>query len=155
MGTLLRGIFTPGADGVAGRNGEVNIFTLNGSSLDHTGSSGIRQDGVHPERFDALVAFSSDGKTLRASDFARAANAFAASDPGLRGTATQTLEFASILEIFGRRDEDGNPYFTIDDARNLWVEGKLPESWSPGSHDTGVLSVLGRAAQIGLQRLFG
>lgn len=155
MNSALRGIFTRGADGVDGANGTVNIFELNGSSLDHTGSSGIRQDGVHPERFEELVRYSSDGKTLTSADFARAANAYAAKDPGLRGTATQTLEFAAILQVFGRRDDNGNAYFTIEDARNLWLDGKLPEGWSAQSRNTGILSVLGRAAQMGLQRIFG
>ncbi|MFT3707733.1 MAG: hypothetical protein QM817_08705 [Archangium sp.] len=50
------------------KDGKFNLFKLNGSNLDHTGSSGIRQNGTHPERFDKLMTFSKDGERLTAKD---------------------------------------------------------------------------------------
>lgn len=133
----VRKILTHGGDNVDEKKGSFNLFELNGSSLDHTGSSGIRQNGVHPERFDLLVKFSKDGQRLTPSDMADAAKHFERESPGFRGAITQLAEMAILLETFGQRDDNGRAYFTIEDARKLWVDGELPSSWQrpavPGS----------------------
>src|SRR5688500_12992930 len=81
----VRKVLTRGADNTDKIPGSFNLFNLNGSNLDHTGSTGIRQNGVHPERFELLKSFSKDGQRLTAKDLADAAEHFAREDPGLRG----------------------------------------------------------------------
>ena len=133
----VRGILTHGGDKVDDKKGEFNLFNLNGSNLDHTGSSGIRQNGVHPERFELLARFSKDGQRLTPSDLADAARHFEKESPGFRGAITQLAEMAILLETFGQKDDKGRPYFAIEDLRKLWVDGELPPSWQrpalPGS----------------------
>lgn len=148
-----RKILTNGADATDPVKGQFNLFKLNGSNLDHTGSSGIRQDGVHPERFELLMKFSKNGDTLTAKDLADAADHFAKEDPGLRGRVTQLAEMSIVLQVFGRHAPDGSRYFTREDAKQLFVDGQIPSSWSPPlvPGKVGIGDVLGNTA-LGLFR---
>ena len=143
-----RKVLTNGADKTDDVAGSFNLFKLNGSNLDHTGSTGIRQNGVHPERFDLLMTFSKDGQTLTAKDLADAAEHFAKEDPGLRGRVTQLAEMSIVLNVFGRHAPDGHRYFTRDDAKQLFVDGQIPSSWSPPTTPgkVKITDVLGGAA---------
>lgn len=152
----VRALLTHGAETVDPAKGEFDLFNLNGSSLDHTGSSGIRQNGVHPERFELLTKFSKDGKTLTPSDLADAAKHFAKENPGARGAITQIAEMAILLETFGQRDDKGRPFFAIDDLKKLWVDGELPNTWQrpalPGS--VRVDEILARVAKMKMSQIF-
>jgi hypothetical protein len=128
---VVRKVLTNGADKTDDVKGQFNLFKLNGSNLDHTGSSGIRQNGVHPERFETLMKFSKNGETLTAKDLADAGEHFAKEDPGFRGRVTQLAEMSSVLNVFGRHAPDGSRYFTREDAKQLFVHGQIPSSWSP------------------------
>ncbi len=148
-----RKVLTNGADKTDDVKGQFNLFKLNGSNLDHTGSSGIRANGVHPERFDVLMKFSKDGDRLTAKDLADAAEHFAKEDPGLRGRVTQLAEMSIVLNVFGRHAADGSRYFTKQDAKQLFVDGQIPSGWQqplvPGK--VGLGDVLGGVA-MGLFR---
>jgi hypothetical protein len=150
---ITRKILTNGADNTDSVKGSFNLFKLNGSNLDHTGSTGIRQNGVHPERFDVLMSFSKDGERLTAKDLANAGEHFAKEDPGLRGRVTQLAEFSIVMEVFGRHAPDGSRYFTKDDAKQLFVDGQIPSSWQPPvvPGKLGLTDVLGNTA-LGLFR---
>lgn len=153
-GGLVTKVLTSAADATDDVKGSFNLFKLNGSNLDHTGSTGIRQNGVHPERFEKLMSFSKDGQRLTAKDLADAAESFAKEDPGLRGRITQQAELTAVLKIFGRTAEDGSKYFTRDDAKSLFVDGQIPASWEPPAvpgKKVGLGEVLGGTA-LGLFR---
>ncbi len=149
----VRKVLTNGADKTDSIPGSFNLFKLNGSNLDHTGSTGIRQNGVHPERFDLLCSFSKDGKTLTAKDLADAAEHFAREDPGLRGRVTQLAEMSIVMKVFGQRGADGKQFFTFQDAKQLFVDGQIPSSWQPPAvpGKVGLGDVLGSTA-LGLFR---
>lgn len=149
----VRKVLTNGADKTDAIEGQFNLFKLNGSNLDHTGSSGVRQNGIHPERFEKLMSFSKDGERLTRKDLADAAESFAKEDPGLRGRVTQQAEMAIVLEVFGRTATDGSRYFTREDAKQLFVDGQIPSSWNPPAvpGKVGLGDVLGSAA-LGLFR---
>ncbi len=151
--TTVRKVLTNGADKTDSIPGQFNLFNLNGSNLDHTGSTGIRSNGVHPERFEVLKSFSKDGQRLTAKDMADANEHFAKEDKGLKGHVTGQAEFGIVMEVFGRRAEDGSRYFTIDDAKSLFVDGKIPSSWEPPAMPgkVGLGDVLGKTA-LGLFR---
>lgn len=151
----VRKVLTSGADKTDDVKGQFNLFKLNGSNLDHTGSSGIRQNGVHPERFDLLMKFSKNGETLTSKDLADAAEHFAKEDPGIRGRVTQMAEMTIVLEVFGRHAADGSRYFTREDAKQLFVDGQIPQSWSPPMvpGKVGLGDVLGGTA-LGMFRQF-
>ena len=78
---------------------------------------------------------------------------FAKEDPGLRGRVTGQAEFGIVMEVFGRHAADGSRYFTIDDAKSLFVDGKIPGSWNPPAvpGKVGLGDVLGKTA-LGLFR---
>ena len=151
--STLRKVLTNGADKTDSIPGQFNLFKLNGSNLDHTGSTGIRSNGVHPERFDVLKSFSKDGKTLTPKDMADANEHFAKEDAGLRGRVTGQAEFALVMEVFGRRAADGSHYFTLEDAKSLFVDGQIPSNWNPPAvpGKVGLGDVLGKSA-LGLFR---
>jgi len=144
----VRKVLTNGADKTDSIPGSFNLFKLNGSNLDHTGSTGIRQNGVHPERFDLLCSFSKDGKTLTAKDLADAADHFAKEDPGLRGRVTQLGEMSIVLQVFGQTAPNGSKFFTFEDAKQLFVDGQIPSSWKPPAvpGKVGLFDVLGSTA---------
>ncbi|MDP1920933.1 MAG: hypothetical protein Q8L14_32130 [Myxococcales bacterium] len=150
---ITRKVLTNGADKTDSVKGSFNLFKLNGSNLDHTGSTGIRQNGVHPERFDVLMSFSKDGERLTAKDLANAGEHFAKEDPGLRGRVTQLAELSIVMQVFGRRAADGSRYFTKEDAKQLFVDGQIPSSWQPPAvpGKVGLTDVLGGTA-LGLFR---
>lgn len=150
---VTRKVLTNGADATDSVKGSFNLFKLNGSNLDHTGSTGIRQNGVHPERFDLLMSFSKDGERLTAKDLANAGEHFAKEDPGLRGRLTQLAELSIVMQVFGRHAPDGSRYFTKEDAKQLFVDGQIPSSWQPPAvpGKVHVTDVLGGAA-LGLFR---
>jgi hypothetical protein len=149
----VRKLLVNGADKTDEVKGQFNLFNLNGSNLDHTGSTGVRQNGVHPERFELLKTFSKDGKTLTAKDLADAADHFAKEDPGFRGRATQVLEMSIVLQVFGQRGADGKQFFSFKDAEQLFVHGQIPSTWSPPAvpGKVSIPDVLGGAA-MGLFR---
>ena len=144
----VRKVLTNGADTTDSIPGQFNLFKLNGSNLDHTGSTGIRSNGVHPERFETLKSFSKDGQRLTAKDLADANEHFAKEDPGLRGRVTGQTEFAIVMEVFGRHAPDGSRYFTLDDAKSLFVDGQIPKDWNPPlvPGKVGLGDVLGKSA---------
>lgn len=153
---ITRKVLTNGADNTDDVKGSFNLFKLNGSNLDHTGSSGIRQDGVHPERFELLMSFSKDGQRLTAKDLADAGEQFAKEDPGLRGRVTQLAEMTIVLEVFGQRAADGTRFFTREDAKQLFVDGCIPSTWQPPAlpGKVGLADVLGGTAMSLFRQLF-
>lgn len=152
----VRGLLTHGADATDPAKGQFNLFNLNGSNLDHTGSSGIRQNGIHEERFELMKSFSKDGKTLTPHDLSEAATKFAKDSPGFKGGVIQLAELAILLETFGQRDAKGKPYFTFEDAKSLFVDGQIPKSWNPPAVPGTVtmVDVLKLAAAMKLDQIF-
>ena len=131
----------------------LNLFRLRDSKIDHTGSTGIRDPKVDPEKLPDLLAFGEDGRMYR-RHFAKAVSHFGRQDPGIKGTVVQTAEVTALLEVFGRKDEDGERYLTEEDVRGLWLEGRYPEGWTPRPRDSiGVAGFLASWAKTGAQRL--
>ena len=117
----------------------LNIFKLRGSRIDHTGSTGIRDPEVTPEKLPDLLRFGENGRMYR-EHFARAANHFRAESPGLKGALAEKIEFTAVLEVFGRVDDccerKGERYLTDADIEGLWLHGRYPEDWSPRPRDS-------------------
>jgi|GEM_PF-4587226 len=150
----LRGILTKGAEKTDTIAGSFNLFKLRDSSLDHTGSTGIRDPHVDPEKLPtALLAFSENGR-FYSQHFAAAANAAGKLDPGLGGTSKQTVELTSILAVFGRTDETGQLYLTTADVRSLWIDGKFPADWQPRpASDISLLDVATSSLEMAFARV--
>lgn len=131
-----------------------NLFALRDSSLDHRGSTGIRDPDFNPEKLDnALLKFSENGR-MYAKHFAAAANQAQMKDPGFKGTTIQTVEFTALLEVFGRVDEFKKRYVTVDDVKGLWIDGKYPKDWQPRAADEiGVGDVTAGVAVMTVKRL--
>lgn len=113
----------------------LNLFRLRDSKIDHTGSTGIRDPEVDPEKLPALLAFGENGRMYR-RHFARAANHFRQEDPGTKGGLAETVEFTAVLEVFGREDESGDRYLSDADIEGLWLHGRYPEGWTPRPVDS-------------------
>ena len=63
---------------------DTNLFKLRDSRIDHTGSTGIRDPHVGPEKLPELLSFGEGGQMYR-RHFARAANHYRSGEPGLKG----------------------------------------------------------------------
>ncbi len=149
----VRSRLVQGADDTDAAQGSFNLFALKDSKLDHSGSTGVRDPEINPEKvLSALLKFSENGR-MYAEHFAAAANQAAKLDPG-RGTLIQTVEFRALLEVFGRLDEKGQRYVTDQDIKDLWLDGRFPQDWQPRpANDIGVDDVLKGVAVIAIQRV--
>ncbi|NEQ50583.1 MAG: hypothetical protein F6K11_10695 [Leptolyngbya sp. SIO3F4] len=135
LSAAVRKVLVQGADETDEIPESFNLFALRDSKLDHTGSTGIRDPKVNPNNLqDALLQFNKDGR-MYTEHFAEAANHAQKKDPGIQGTIIQTLEFTALLEVFGRVDESNNRYVTVDDVKDLWLDGKFPKDWKPRATD--------------------
>ena len=142
------------ADSAKKPNGKINLFTMS-LYLDHTGSTGIRDntltpDGVavgakvKPELLTNLKSYGDQttGK-LYSRDFGRASIAQELTDTHFADTDlainphTNWTEYAGLLQVFGRYDS-GNPepYFTFDDIDKLWIDGAFRTDWVRPSSNT-------------------
>ena len=135
LSAAVRKVLVQGADKTDEIPDSFNLFALRDSKLDHSGSTGIRDPEVNPKKlYDALLQFSKNG-CMYAEHFAAAANYARQQDPGFQGTMIQTLEFTALLEVFGRVDESNKRYVTVDDVKDLWLDGKFPKDWQPRAAD--------------------
>ncbi|MCA8994933.1 MAG: hypothetical protein KDA88_23350 [Planctomycetaceae bacterium] len=152
---MVRRVLVKGADKTDEIPQSFNLFELRGSSLDHSGSTGIRDQRVSPEKLESsLLRFSESGR-MYVEHFAAAANQAQSQDPGFKGTMIQTVEFTALLEVFGRLDESKRRYLTVEDVRGLWIDGKYPKDWQPRpANDIGVGSVMAGVAVMAVKRLW-
>ena len=149
----VRSILVSGADNTDLIPESLNLFKLRDSSLDHSGSTGIRDPKVSPQKLDDLLSFGENGKMFE-KHFAVAANEFAGRDPGFAGTVAETFEFTAILQVFGRVDKSGDRYLTNADIKGLWLEGRYPQDWKPRPPDSiGLGTVAARSGLMGLKRI--
>lgn len=139
----IRKALVKGADNTDDLPDSFNLFALRDSSLDHSGSTGIRDPDVDPEKLEsALLQFSENGR-MYAENFAAAANRANLQDPGFKGTILQTVELTALLEVFGRVDESNKRYLTVDDVKGLWMDGKYPKDWRPrAANDISVFDLM-------------
>jgi len=106
----------------------VNLFELHDTVLDHSGSTGVRDPDIDLDKLEELVGFAEDGR-MYSKHFAAATSHFRKDDPGFTGTVQESMELTTLVEVYGRPDEDGDRYLTVDDVRGLWAEGRYPEGW--------------------------
>lgn len=156
LGPSVRSALVKVADDTDKLPDTFNLFNLRDSNIDHTGSTGIRDPKVDPDKLDTFLSFGENGR-LYASHLGDAMSHFNDVDPGFKGTTIETLEMSAMLEVFGREDPNrgGERYFTNDDIKGLWIDGKYPESWSARpSDDIGLSDVGFTTAKIGASRFW-
>ena len=127
---LIKKVARGAGEKTEGPDDELNLFALRDSAVDHTGNTGIRDPEVDADMVPRLLAFGEGGR-LYLRHLAAAANHFRHTDPGLEGTAVQTLEMTALLTVFGREDEHGDRYLTDDDVHTLWIDARYPDDWTP------------------------
>jgi len=137
----------------------VNIAGFKGTFLDHGSSSGILNNskGFSQKRLEHLKSFSSDGKCLYQKNLAAAASDFyknPANKRSLLGTNIQSLELGTFLSIFGRKSNDGESVFSMQDVDDVWKHNKFPETWKKPSVQSGTLSGLRDYFSMTFARLF-
>lgn len=154
MGPEIRKVLVKGAEGTDEIPDSFNLFALRDSKLDHSGSTGVRDPDVNLEKLEsALLKFSENGR-MYAAHFAAAANQARLQDPGLKGTIAETVEFTALLEVFGRADESNQRYLTIEDVKDLWIQGKFPKDWQPRTaDDIGVDDVIAGVTLMAMKRV--
>ena len=153
LGSTARGALLDGTDEVPE---SFNLFNLRDSNIDHAGSTGIRDPKVDPDKLDKFLSFGENGR-LYADNLAKAGAHFSEIDPGFKGTVIETLELSALLQVFGREDpeRDGDRYFTNDDIKGLWIDGKYPEDWKARpADDVGLLEIGGVGAEMGATRFW-
>jgi hypothetical protein len=154
LNATVRKTLVKGADKTDEMPDSFNLFALRDSKLDHSGSTGIRDPEINPDKLEnALLRFSENGR-MYAENFAAAANYAQLQDPGFKGTIIQTLEFTALLEVFGRVDESKKRYLTVDDVKGLWIDGQFPKDWQPrASDEIGIDDVVAGVTVVAAKRL--
>lgn len=107
----------------------INVLDLPKSSLVHTGASGTLRGGFNQENLDKMLSFSSDGKRLTANDLADANEKQVETDPGESGRKFGIAEYSILLNVFGKKDEDGQKYLTKEDLTRVFKNNEFPENW--------------------------
>lgn len=161
----LRKLLIHVADKTDAMPNSFNLFGLRQSSLNHPGSTGIRDPTVNVEQLPELLKFGENGR-MYARHFALAANHFQKTRPD-RGPggfdvqkhvptfAAMNNELTAALLVFGRKDEKGERYLTFQDVRDLWVDGKYPQGWSPSAKDSLTAGDFGiHVSRLGVLRLW-
>lgn len=153
LSPMVQKILVRAADGTDKIPDSFNLFHLRESNLDHTGSTGIRDPEVTPEELDEALLRFSEGGRMYLSSFAAVAAHACSKDPGLKGTMIQNVELSALVEVFGRVDEKGRRYLTVEDVKGLWIDGKYPESWTPRAPgEVGLDDVMGGASWMAALR---
>ena len=151
MRTGLRSEALLGALSSAAADGPLNIFEMNGTKVEHSFSSGIRDPAPSPERFDELLKFSDNGK-FTTREFSRAIEYFRKNPndvnadvtfAALDGGTDFQLTAGGLIEVFGR---DGGEYLTDEDLRGIYLHAKYPEGWTV--REWGMLDAAGKLIEI-------
>ncbi|MBX3167902.1 MAG: hypothetical protein KF760_10845 [Candidatus Eremiobacteraeota bacterium] len=108
---------------------KINVLDLPKSSLMHTGDSGTLRKGFNQENLDRLLSFSSDGRRVTANDLADANKKQVEADPGESGRKFGIAEYSILLNVFGKKDEDGQKYLTKEDLSRVFKNNQFPENW--------------------------
>ncbi len=108
---------------------KINVLDLPKSSLMHTGASGTLRGGFNQENLDQMLSFSSDGKRVTAADLADANKNQVKNDPGESGRKFGIAEYSILLNVFGKKDEDGQKYMTKEDVTQVFKKNDFPENW--------------------------
>ncbi len=141
--------------------GKLNINHLKGSILDHQhhGDTGILADGeFHEDKFQALLAHSSDGKSLCIADFAHAINDQLARDDGFvtraKGTSEDVFEMAALINTFGYVDDKGERRIDFGTLRDLYQNRRLPpQSELMARKSTGLIEHTESMAKMGVEMI--
>ena len=108
---------------------EFNIFSLYGSSLDHTGDTQILRGGFNQEKLDQLLSYSSDGVNISLKDLARAQEDLVAAEPGKKGQFVGAAELTALLTVFGRNNEEGDKSLRKDEVVTIYKDNRFPKDW--------------------------
>lgn len=113
----------------------IDVHRMVGRILDHGADSGVLHRGrFDPAAFDALVAHSSDGRTLDVADLGRLLAADRRRSPSAFGTFMSLVEFATLLRVFGERADDlDHPglRLPVPALRSLYGPQHVPAGWAP------------------------
>ena len=142
------------------KDGYINLAKLRGSLLDHAGSTGTLDNppGLNLENLNELKSFAVDGR-LGTNEFAKASQYFRDKRPknteDKLGFLIQSLEFSSILDIYGTADARGSKYLTVKDLDDLWRKSCFPKAWkAPTETYIGSFRVYRRAIWFAMVRMF-
>lgn len=125
-GSILGNIFS----------GTFNLNELRGGLLDHSGDSMVlRKGSFDPEKFEALIQHSQDGKRMTKADFESAiAENKKIDNASSMGSRISKIEFSILLQAFGTEGPDGTVGISIDELRGLYENKDIPASFRPESN---------------------
>lgn len=148
---------------------EINIADFKGSLFDHGSVSGIFRyevlDSTNEETIyskpalEAFIAMSRDKENMDLDDLSEATNRFHQCPfhkikTSLFGVVATTFEYALMLHFFGRTNNAGKKYLTLDDIKRIWGESKFPLYWfSPQKAEFGTLDFIVKTVVFGWLRL--
>jgi len=102
-----------------------------GSVADHAGDTGIIGQGwFDSDRFDSMVAMSTDGESLTSRQMAAVIAVDQQRRPGLLAFMS-FIELGALMDVFGYRDREGTQRISITTLWSFYSDGCLPDGWEP------------------------
>lgn len=147
---------------------QINVTAFKGSVFDHGSVSGIfryevlesnNEEGYSTAALKAFIAMSCDKENMDLGDLAQATNRFHQCPfhkikTSLFGVVATTFEYALMLHFFGRTNNAGKKYLTLEDIKRVWGESKFPLYWaSPQKAKFGTLDFIIKTLVFGWLRL--
>ena len=120
-------------------NEVINICEFRGTGFDHGSSSGIinchhddNAEGYYPDRMALMMKYANANNELgyrELAHFAGECHRNPVNFGSAKGRAFLMAEFANILAIFGRKNENGKLVLKTEDVDALWKEARFPDGW--------------------------
>ena len=115
----------------------LKIFEIDGNpKIEHGFSSAVRDPGPPSEdNFEVIASYADENGRLNEDEMAEMVQGYisAKNDPNPErqnfGGIFFKTAFAALIQSFAR-DDGKDYYFTVEDLRGLYLEGKYPQNWT-------------------------
>lgn len=138
----------------------MNIFKMNNSIAEHPYGSGVLDPdvpGTHEEKFEEILKHSKNGRFGK-QELGDMAERFRKNNPDhteVSGNGDMFVVGMAFLDAFGRRDdEEFGLYFTNEDMRRLYLDGRPPEGWTRAQWGL-VFDVVPQLVEVKVRQLCG
>jgi hypothetical protein len=142
-----------------------NVYSLNGTNLDHAGDTGTLRGGFNKERLDWMCSFADKNGRIGMPEISaiqkvsreREATTF-------RDKALGVVELTALLKVYGTPDANGKKSISVDGLRSLFERAQFPDEWrkqltttSTGALEsperTGMLRLIGGIVQMAYHQI--
>jgi len=132
-----------------------NVYSLNGTNLDHAGDTGTLRGGFNKQRLDWMCSLADKNgrigmaeiSTIQKGSRTREATTF-------RDKALGMVELTALVKVYGTPDATGKKSISVDGLRSLFERAQFPDEWRQRLRTTSTGSVES-PEKVGTRALIG